>query len=105
MDRETKGQAQARLKRVAGQVAGIQRMIDDDRYCVDVLQQVTAVQAALIEVGRVILAGHFETCLTQAMRSGDEAERRKKIAELTDVFTRFCGVEPEGGGPPKERTP
>lgn len=75
-------------------------MIDGNRYCIDILQQVTAVQAALVEVGRVILAGHFETCLTQAMRSGDEGERRKKVAELTDVFTRFCSVECAGGGPP-----
>lgn len=68
-------------------------MVEDDRYCVDVLLQVAAVQAALMETGRVILSGHFETCLTQAMRSRDERERRKKIDELIDLFSRFCRIE------------
>ena len=73
-------------------------MVEDDRYCVDVLLQVAAVQAALMETGRVILSGHFETCLTQAMRSRDERERRKKIDELIDLFSRFCRIE---GAPPE----
>jgi CsoR family transcriptional regulator, copper-sensing transcriptional repressor len=93
MDEETRTKANARLKRIAGQVTGIQRMVEDDRYCVDVLLQVAAVQAALMETGRVILSGHFETCLTQAMRSRDEQERRKKIDELIDLFSRFCRIE------------
>lgn len=93
MNADTKKSAQARLKRIAGQVGGIQRMIDDDRSCVDVLLQVAAVEAALMETGRVILSGHFETCLTAAMRNRDERERRKKIDELMDLFSRFCRLE------------
>jgi len=93
MQEDTRDKAQGRLKRIAGQVAGIQRMLNEDRYCVDVLLQITAVQAALMETGRVILAGHIETCLTQALRSRDQQERRKKIDELMNVFTRFCRVE------------
>jgi DNA-binding FrmR family transcriptional regulator len=93
VEESTRDQAQGRLKRIAGQVAGIQRMVDDDRYCVDVLLQITAVQAALMETGRVILAGHVETCLTRALRSRDREERRKKIDELMNVFTRFCRVD------------
>jgi DNA-binding FrmR family transcriptional regulator len=93
MQEDIRDKAQGRLKRIAGQVAGIQRMVDGDRYCVDVLLQITAVQAALMETGRVILAGHMETCLTQALRSRDQQERRKKIEELMKVFTRFCRVE------------
>jgi DNA-binding FrmR family transcriptional regulator len=97
MQKDTRNEAQVRLKRIAGQVAGIQRMLDEDRYCVDVLLQITAVQAALMETGRVILAGHIETCLTQALRSRDQQERRKKIDELMNVFTRFCRVEVGSG--------
>jgi DNA-binding FrmR family transcriptional regulator len=90
MDPATQDDARRRLKKIAGQVSGIQRMLDQDRYCVDVLLQITAVQAALMETGRVILAGHIETCLTEAIRSGDPVDRRKKIAELMEVFGRFC---------------
>jgi DNA-binding FrmR family transcriptional regulator len=102
MDRETKAKAETRLKRIVGQLAGIRRMVDEDRYCVDVLLQVAAAQAALMETGRVILAGHFETCLTNAMRSRDGRERKKKIDELLTVFSRFWRIE---GPLPKECTP
>lgn len=93
MDDETKDKARARLKRIAGQVSGIQRMLDDDRYCVDVLVQVAAVQAALLETGRVILSGHVENCLTDAIRSRDPRERRKKLDELTNLFSRFLRID------------
>ena len=99
MDETTKTKALTRFRRISGQLNGVQRMVEDDRYCVDVLIQVAAVQAALMEVGRVILAGHFENCLTDAMRSRDEHERRKKIDELMGLFSRFCHIEgpsPEG---------
>ena len=97
MDDETRGKAQARLKRIAGQVSGIQRMLDDDRYCVDVLVQVAAVQAALLETGRVILSGHVESCLTDAIRSRDPRERRKKLDELMNLFSRFMRIEDAPG--------
>ncbi len=90
MDDDTKEKTQARLKRISGQVTGIQRMIEDDRYCVDILLQVAAAQAALMVAGRVIMAGHFEKCLSEAMRCHDERERRKKLDELTEGFSRFC---------------
>lgn len=93
MDDETKVKAQARLKRIAGQVSGIQRMLVEDRYCVDVLVQVAAVQAALLETGRVILSGHVENCLTEAIRSRDPHERRKKLDELMNLFSRFMRIE------------
>ena len=93
MDDDTKNKAQARLKRISGQVTGIQRMVDDDRHCVDILLQVAAAQAALMVAGRVILAGHFEDCLTEAMKSRDERERRKKLDELVNLFSRFCHWE------------
>lgn len=81
-----------RLKRIAGQVAGIQRMVEDDRYCVDVLQQVAAVRAALDGVGKLVLGQHVETCVAEACASGRKRERDAKLAELLDVFARFGAV-------------
>ena len=83
-----KDKVQRRLKKIAGQVAGIQRMIDDDRYCIDVVMQVSAVRAALSRVGEAILERHFQTCLTEAFESGTDRDRQEKIAELMKVFAR-----------------
>lgn len=88
-----KTQAKQRLARIAGQVAGIQRMVDDDRYCVDVLLQVAAVRAALDRVGKLVLTSHVETCVADAFASGSARERRKKMDELLDVFARFGALE------------
>ncbi|MBA3313094.1 MAG: metal-sensitive transcriptional regulator [Planctomycetota bacterium] len=63
MQSETKPNVQKRLKRIAGQVAGLQKMIDEDRYCVDVLTQVAAVRSALDAVGVLLLTDHIEGCL------------------------------------------
>ncbi|RMG94963.1 MAG: metal-sensitive transcriptional regulator [Deltaproteobacteria bacterium] len=79
-----------RLSRIAGQVAGIQRMVDDDRYCVDILVQIAAVRAALGKVGRILLENHIRTCVTEAFEAGEPGERDAKIAELLDVYERFC---------------
>ena len=89
MKADTVDKAQTRLKRIAGQVAGIQRMIDDERYCVDVLLQIAAVQAALDRVGKIVLESHVETCVAGALDSGSFRERRQKVAELMEVFSRF----------------
>jgi DNA-binding FrmR family transcriptional regulator len=84
----------ARLKKVAGQVAGIQRMVEEDRYCVDILHQVAAVEGALDRVGHLMLASHVETCVTSAIESGKSGERKKKLDELMDVFSKFGRVRP-----------
>jgi DNA-binding FrmR family transcriptional regulator len=93
MKPELRKQVQQRLARIAGQVAGIQRMVEDDRYCVDVLVQVAAVRAALDQVGRRVLASHVETCVADAFGSGSARERRRKLDELLDVLGRFGAVE------------
>ena len=93
MKPEIKRKADARLKRIAGQVAGIQRMLDQDRYCVDVLLQVAAVRGALDQLGKLILASHVETCVATAFASGRPRERKKKMDELLEVFSRFGYVE------------
>lgn len=81
-----------RLARVAGQVAGIQRMVEQDRYCIDVVMQVSAARSALAKVAGLVLERHFQTCLVDAFESGDERERDKKINELMKVFERHGNV-------------
>jgi len=94
LQEEARTKVLARLKKVAGQVAGIQRMVEEDRYCVDVLHQVAAVEGALDRVGHLLLASHVETCVTSAIESGRPRERQQKLDELMDVFSRFGRVRP-----------
>lgn len=89
MDAATKRRVLARLRRVEGQVAGIARMVEDDRYCVDVLLQIAAARAALARVGRIVLESHARTCVAEAFERGSARERDRKIAELLDVFERY----------------
>ena len=77
---------QARLRRIEGQVRGIQKMVDEDRYCIDVLTQVNAVTAALDSVALQLLADHTEHCVTEAIRAGDGAD---KVRELNDAVKRL----------------
>jgi DNA-binding FrmR family transcriptional regulator len=89
IESEAKAKALGRLRRIEGQVQGIQRMVADDKYCVDILLQLTAVQGALEQVQKLVLGQHIESCVADAIRSGDPRERQKKIDELIDVFARF----------------
>ena len=91
MDAEAKGRAQGRLRRIEGQVQGLQRMIAADAYCVDVLLQISAVRGALEQVQKLLLGGHIESCVANALRSGSRTERQRKLDELLDVFSRFGG--------------
>jgi CsoR family transcriptional regulator, copper-sensing transcriptional repressor len=81
-----KKSATARLRRIEGQVRGIQRMVDEDRYCIDVLNQVEAVKAALKKVEDEILKDHIEHCVEHAIASGDAKDQRRKVAELVQVL-------------------
>jgi DNA-binding FrmR family transcriptional regulator len=89
MNSELKKTVVARLQRIAGQVEGVARMIEQDRYCVDILLQVAAAQAALGKAGALILRSHVDTCVNDAMTNGTAAQRKKKIDELMDVFSRY----------------
>ncbi len=91
LDAETKAKARGRLRRIEGQVQGLQRMIEADAYCVDVLLQIAAVQGALEQVQKLLLGRHMESCVTDALRSSSKSDRQRKIDELLDVFTRFGG--------------
>ncbi|HEV8676904.1 MAG TPA: metal-sensitive transcriptional regulator [Methylomirabilota bacterium] len=92
MEPEAKRTLLRRLKRIEGQVRGLQRMVADEVYCVDILHQVTAVRAALHEVGRALLGGHVERCVVGAVRSGNRRARDRKLAELLDVLGRLNGA-------------
>jgi DNA-binding FrmR family transcriptional regulator len=86
---EVKAKTRARLRRIEGQVQGLQRMLDNDAYCVDILLQISAVQGALEQVQKLLLGRHIESCVADALRSGSKSERQQKVDELLDVFSRF----------------
>lgn len=92
MNSDLQTQARKRIRRISGQVAGIERMIDKDRYCVDILLQVAAARAALDGMGKLLLRSHVETCVTDAMSSGRPKDRRQKIGELMEVFSKFSHI-------------
>jgi DNA-binding FrmR family transcriptional regulator len=88
MDTENKNANLKRLGRIEGQVRGLARMLDEDRYCIDIVTQISAVRAALRKVEEEILRDHVGHCVEHAIRSGNKTEQRKKVAELMDVFAR-----------------
>ena len=79
----------ARLKKVEGQIRGIQRMIEDERYCIDILNQLQAVEAAIKRVEANILRKHLEGCVASAFRAGSEREQDGKLDEIMKLLIRF----------------
>jgi DNA-binding FrmR family transcriptional regulator len=77
-----------RLNRIAGQVRGVAQMIEDDRYCIDILHQIAAIKSALAKVESQVLKDHAACCVADAITSGDEAEQRAKFEELVDLLER-----------------
>ena len=88
MNRENKPRLLNRLSRIEGQVRGVARMVEEDRYCIDVLTQVQAVRAALLKVEAEMLKEHLGSCIEGAISSGDKAEQRKKASELIELLGR-----------------
>jgi CsoR family transcriptional regulator, copper-sensing transcriptional repressor len=88
MRTEIKAPCLTRLKRIEGQVRGLGRMVGDDRYCIDIVTQISAVRTALRRVEEEILRDHVAHCVEHAVASGNKAEQRQKIAELMDVIAR-----------------
>ena len=77
-----------RLRRVEGQVRGITQMVEDDRYCIDILHQLQAVKSALARAEDEILKNHAACCVSEAIASGNEAEQREKFGELIDLLAK-----------------
>ena len=86
MDGTTKKAVTQRLASVSGHIKGIQRMVDEDTYCIDVIRQIQAVQAALNKVSTMILDNHLHTCVTTAIQSQNPEERERVFDEITNVF-------------------
>ena len=87
MDDTTKKTVSRRMASVVGHMKGIERMVDEDAYCIDVIQQVQAVQAALNKVSAIILDSHLRSCVTTAIQGDDPSERERVLEEVTSVFT------------------
>jgi len=86
IDDEKRKNLVTRLRRIEGQVRGLQRMVENDRYCGDVLDQIQSVHQALRSVGKVITRNHLETCVTDALRSGDEEAAEETYDEMMELL-------------------
>ena len=86
MDDATKKGITRRLASASGHIKGIERMVNDDTYCIDVIKQIQAVQAALNKVSSMMLDNHLRTCVTTAIRGDDPDEREQMLQEITGVF-------------------
>ena len=90
MKAQDKAKLQNRLKRIEGQVRGVQRMVDEEAYCIDILTQIASVVSALDKVGTIVLKDHVEHCVRESVEKGEGAD--EKIEELTAAVERFLRV-------------
>jgi DNA-binding FrmR family transcriptional regulator len=88
MRKDIKASVQKRFQRIEGQVRGLSRMVQEDRYCIDIVTQISAVRAALRRAEEEILRDHVAHCVEHAIASGNKADQRNKITELMDVIGR-----------------
>ena len=89
MQKDTKAACLKRLRRIEGQVRGLSQMVEDERYCIDVVTQVSAVRAALKRVEDEVLKDHVAHCVERAISAGDRDEQRQKIGELMRVLGKM----------------
>jgi CsoR family transcriptional regulator, copper-sensing transcriptional repressor len=85
---QAKNTSVERLKRIEGQVRGLARMVEEDRYCIDIITQISAVQAALRKVEEELLKNHVNHCIENAIVSSNADDQRRKVAELIEVLGR-----------------
>jgi CsoR family transcriptional regulator, copper-sensing transcriptional repressor len=88
MQKDAKAAVLKRFKRIEGQVGGLSRMVEDGRYCIDIVTQISAVRAALRRAEEEILRDHVSHCVEHAITSGNRQDQRKKIAEIIEVLGR-----------------
>ena len=87
---EEKADALRRLSRIEGQVKGLKRLVEEDTYCVDVMNQISSVHEALRSVGKILMRNHLQHCVTDALREGDEAKAEKTYQEMMDLIYKFA---------------
>ena len=75
-----------RMKTIEGHVGGIKRMLEEDKYCIDIIKQIQAVKAALNKISKIILEEHMNSCVISAIQGDDQAERERVLKEITEVF-------------------
>jgi CsoR family transcriptional regulator, copper-sensing transcriptional repressor len=90
VDPGAKHDLQLRLRRVEGQVRGVQKMVEDERYCPDILTQMSAIHESLRSVERILMKNHLEHCATEALRSGDDKKAQRTYQELTELFYKHA---------------
>ena len=90
VDPHLKERADKRLKRIEGQIRGVQRMIEEERYCADVLVQISAIQESLRSVSQLLLRNHLQHCATVAIRSDDPTRREAMYEELSDLYFKYA---------------
>lgn len=88
-DKNNKQDIIKRLNRIEGQVKGIQKMVEDERYCVDVLIQISAIKSAINKVGNIILENHIKGCVSNSIKNGDSAQLEEVISELMSTINKF----------------
>lgn len=86
---EQKTKLANRLQRIAGQVAAVQRMIEEDVYCIDILTQISAACGALGKVGHIVVENHIQTCVSEAAQNQSDKARQKTLDELVEIFRRY----------------
>ena len=89
LDPESKQRTLTRLRRVGGQIQGVQRMLEEDKCCVDIMLQISAIQGALEQISKILLAHHIQGCVAESVTAGTERERNRKIDELIEVCSRY----------------
>jgi DNA-binding FrmR family transcriptional regulator len=89
MNETQKNDVLQRLKKIEGQIGGIQKMVAENRYCMDILTQTRASVAAVRKVEDIIMQQHLYTCVADSIRSGDQNDQNEKINEIMDIFSKF----------------
>ncbi len=89
---DAKDEALRRMKSIAGHVKGIERMLESDQYCIDVIKQIQAVEAALSKVSTLLLDGHLHSCVITAIQGEDVRERERVLSEISQVFSTSTKV-------------
>lgn len=90
VDPELQAASITRLKRIEGQVRGLQRMVEEGRYCADILTQISSVQEALRGVGKLLMRNHLEHCVTEALRSGDRLDAEQAYQEVLELMYKHA---------------